>query len=248
MIKYVFFDLDGTVLPMDQDKFIKLYFGALAKKLAPCGYTPEDVVAAIWDGTRAMLRNRSGRANEELFWERFRAVLGDDVMRVVPIIDEFYTNEFFAARAACGCNPKMRAVLDLLHERGIGAVLATNPVFPPIASETRMRWGGAVPEDFLFITHYSNSHYCKPDPDYYREIIERLGAKAEECLMVGNDVSDDMSAAAVGCKVFLLTDCLINTTGADISAYPNGDCDALYEHLCAVTSMTEGEDAHPEKR
>ena len=231
MIKYVFFDLDGTVLPMDQDKFIKLYFGALAKKLAPCGYTPDEVVSAIWDGTKAMLKNNSGRVNEELFWERFRAVLGDDVMRAVPIIDEFYTNEFFVAKAACGCNPKMREVLDLLHEKKIPLVLATNPVFPSVASETRMRWGGAVPEDFLFITTYSNSHYCKPNPDYYIEIINNLGVSAEDCLMVGNDVDDDMVAEKLGMKVFLLTGCLINKRDVDISRYPNGDFRDLLEYI-----------------
>ena len=235
MIKYVLFDLDGTVLPMDQDKFVKLYFGALARKLATLGYAPEKVVAAIWDGTGAMLNNNSGRVNEELFWERFGAALGDGVESALPLIDDFYAKEFFIAKDACSINPKMREVLDLLHERHIPLVLATNPVFPLIASETRMQWGGARPNDFVFITTYSNSHYCKPNPEYYREILMRLGAKPEECLMVGNDVRDDMSAADVGLNVFLLTDCLINTVGADISVYPNGDCDDLCEYIRKVT-------------
>ena len=147
MIKYVFFDLDGTVLPMDQDRFVKLYFGALAKKLAPFGYAPEQIVAAIWDGTRAMLKNSSGRVNEALFWERFRASLGDDVMRLVPVIDEFYANEFFVSRDACGCNPKMRKVLDLLHERNIPLVLATNPVFPLL--HPRRECSGAVRDPMI---------------------------------------------------------------------------------------------------
>ena len=235
MIKYVLFDLDGTVLPMDQDKFIKLYFGALAKKLAPLGYTPDEVVTAIWDGTRAMLKNTGGRINEELFWDRFGAALGDGVSSALPLIDEFYVREFFVAREACSINPKIREVLDLLHERNIPLVLATNPVFPLIASETRMQWGGARPDDFLFITTYSNSHYCKPNPDYYMEILARLEAKPEECLMVGNDVRDDMSAADVGLDVFLLTDCLINSAGADVSVYPNGNCDDLCEYIRKVT-------------
>ena len=37
-IKAVLFDLDGTLLPMDQDVFIKAYFGGLVKALAPHGY------------------------------------------------------------------------------------------------------------------------------------------------------------------------------------------------------------------
>ena len=34
-IKTVLFDLDGTLLPMDQDTFVKAYFGYLSKKLYP---------------------------------------------------------------------------------------------------------------------------------------------------------------------------------------------------------------------
>ena len=34
-IKVILFDLDGTLLPMDQEVFVKSYFGLLAKKLAP---------------------------------------------------------------------------------------------------------------------------------------------------------------------------------------------------------------------
>ena len=33
-INAILFDLDGTLLPMDQDLFMKYYFGELAKKLA----------------------------------------------------------------------------------------------------------------------------------------------------------------------------------------------------------------------
>ena len=36
-ITTVLFDLDGTLLPMDQDAFTKGYFKLLAKKLLPYG-------------------------------------------------------------------------------------------------------------------------------------------------------------------------------------------------------------------
>ena len=53
--------------------------------------------------------------------------------------------------------------------------------------------------------------------------------------MVGNDVTDDMiPAVAVGMKTFLLTDYLINKIDADISAFPNGDYDALLGYIKAL--------------
>ena len=52
--------------------------------------------------------------------------------------------------------------------------------------------------------------------------MAQLGLRAEECLMVGNDVTEDMSAQALGMEVFLLTDCMINSEEKDISVYPSG--------------------------
>lgn len=61
-----------------------------------------------------------------------------------------------------------------------------------------------------------------------------LAMKAEETVMIGNDVREDMVAVQLGMKVFLLTDCLINKEQADISQYPNGefrDLEAFLEAL-----------------
>ena len=83
-------------------------------------------------------------------------------------------------------------------------------------------------------TTYENCSYCKPNPEYYREIIKQLGVKPEECLMVGNDVGDDMVAETLGMKVFLLTDCLINNGEKDISGYPQGDFTQLFRFIDEV--------------
>ena len=49
--------------------------------------------------------------------------------------------------------------------------------------------------------------------------------------MVGNDVAEDMVAAKLGMKVFLLTDCLINKAGADIHQFPHGSFPELMEFI-----------------
>ena len=55
--KAVLFDLDGTLLPMDQDVFVKAYFKGIAKRLSAHGYEPEKLIEAIWLGTGAMIKN-----------------------------------------------------------------------------------------------------------------------------------------------------------------------------------------------
>ncbi|MBQ1492474.1 MAG: HAD family hydrolase, partial [Blautia sp.] len=119
---------------------------------------------------------------------------------------------------------------------GARVILATNPLFPMVATYSRIRWAGLTPEDFELITTYDNSTTCKPNPAYYLEILEKTGLRPEECLMVGNDVGEDMVAETLGMKVFLLTDCLINLGKKDISAYPHGGFPELFDYFRSTFS------------
>ena len=67
-ITTVLFDLDGTLLPMDQDVFVKDYFSRIAAKVAPAGYDPKQLIDTIWRGTAAMVKNDGSKTNEEAFW------------------------------------------------------------------------------------------------------------------------------------------------------------------------------------
>lgn len=230
-LKMVLFDLDGTLLPMDMDEFTGGYFGLLAKKAAPYGYEKQPLIRAVWHGTAAMVRNDGSRTNEQAFWKDFEAIFGTDALKDRGLFEEFYANEFQQARRFCGFNPKAAKAVQRIRESGLRVALATNPLFPSVATETRIRWAGLAPEDFEFYTTYENIGFCKPNPDYYREVLNRAGLSAEDCLMVGNDVGEDMVAAELGMRVFLLTDCMINKENADISRYPHGDFDALEAYL-----------------
>ena len=118
-----------------------------------------------------------------------------------------------------------------MKAKGKGVVLATNPLFPSVATRNRASWAGLDISDFLLYTTYENSCYCKPNPKYYIEICEKLKLDPTECLMVGNDVTEDMVAETLGMKVFLLTDCIINKKNKDISAYPHGGFKELKQFI-----------------
>ena len=230
-LKAVFFDLDGTLLPMDMDNFIKSYFGAISKKLAPVGYDPKELVGVIWQGTKAMIKNDGSKTNEQVFWESFVTIYGEEKLKDTVYFDKFYEENFDELKAVCGFNPKSAEIVNELKEKNLRLVLATNPVFPSIATQKRIAFAGLKPEDFEFFTSYENISFCKPNLKYYQEILNRTGLSAEDCLMVGNDVGDDMVAKELGLKVFLLTDFLINNENADISEYPNGDFDDLKAYI-----------------
>jgi len=230
-ISTVLFDLDGTLLPIRQIEFVKAYFDSISRYIAPLGYKAEDLVASIKKGTYSMVNGDGTRPNEEIFWEVFCSIYGDKALNDKPYFDRYYEEEFDKLKSYSSYNPKAAETLYKLKDMGFRLVLATNPLFPPIAIQKRLNWAGLSHNDFELYTTYENSSYCKPNPDYYREIMKKQGLTPDECIMVGNDVDDDMIASNTGMKVFLMTDYLINRHDKDISVYPQGNFDDLLNYI-----------------
>lgn len=230
MIKTILFDLDGTLLPMDAEVFAKTYFKSIAAKLAPFGYDPQKLILSINAGVEAMVKNDGKALNEEVFWEAFSKVYGKDVTEDKPTFEEYYHTDFIKTKDCCGYIPEAAETVEKIKTMGFKIILATNPIFPAVATKARIGWAGLNEEDFEFVTTYENSPYCKPNPEYYSFIAEKMGLDPKECLMVGNDAVEDIAAEKVGMQVFLLTHCLIDR-GVDISKYPHGDFDDLIEFI-----------------
>ena len=227
--KAILFDLDGTLLPMDADTFGKRYFGAITRWLAPHGYDPKATLESIMLGSYAMVKNGGDTSNEQVFWEVFEGRHGK-IDR--GVFDAFYATEAIHVLDVCTPDARAARVIEAVKKGGALAVLATNPMFPAVFTELRARYAGLNTEDFALITTFENSRRCKPNPAYYEEILSRLGLSPDECLMVGNDVEEDMiPAAALGMDTFLLTDCLINKKDRDVSVYQRGNFDDLLAYL-----------------
>lgn len=232
MKRVVLFDLDGTLLPMDQDKFTRAYLSALLKKLAELGISSETdeeqkrLAVAIWSATCGMMKNDGTLTNEEKFFLDFSTITGKDISCLKGELDGFYQNEFNALEAVCGKNPLVPRVISELKSRGYRVAVATNPLFPLRANERRLAWAGLSLSDFEYCTCYENSRFCKPNLQYYKNILDVLGVSADECVMVGNDVREDMVARELGMDVFLITDYIINVENRDINDFPHGSwCD-----------------------
>lgn len=234
MVKAILFDLDATLLPMDQDAFLTAYIGGMAKKMVLRGYNEAELTEAVWFGSYEMIKNDGSRKNREVFWDYFAKRFGQSARADESYFDDFYKNEFSRFKNICGYDPRARRIIDRVCAEGIPAVLATNPVFPEVATLKRLSWAGLSPEQFAHITTYENSSYSKPNPKYYLEIANRIGVAPEDCLMVGNDTSDDMSASAAGMQTYLVTDYLINKSGEDISRYRHGTLAEFEEYLNTI--------------
>ena len=227
----ILFDLDGTLLPMDQEAFVRRYLDSMAAFLEPYGYEPGALQAAVIDGVVAMVKNRGKCLNERLFWDAFRERMGQPSCGEQELFETYYRGDFQTCRELCGFNENAALLMAQLKSQGLQAVLATNPLFPAIATHSRVRWAGLSPEDFIYISTFENSSFCKPSPAYYREILDKLGLSPEECVMVGNDTREDVAAEQLGIPVFLLTDCLIDRDGLDLSSYPHGGFEELKAYI-----------------
>lgn len=232
MYKNFLFDLDGTLLPMDMDEFIKLYFTSLCKRFSPVlRVAPDTLMNAVWKGTAAMGKNDNSVTNKEVFWKVASDSCGMDLTEYIDQFDDYYLTEFIEAKQATGTNPYAKKCVEYIKKKGGRLIAATNPIFPEVATMRRLNWAGVSPNDFDYITFYENSGVCKPNLDYFRMICDKCSIKPEESIMIGNDVDEDMCAADLGFDTYLVTDCIINRKSKDISAYKHGSFGEFYSFL-----------------
>ena len=209
-IKAVLFDLDGTLLPLDQNEFIESYFKGLVGALLPLGIDAETLGKTIWQGTYAMIKNGGEKSNEEVFFDYFQSVCKTDIEKFRALADDFYRGGYQKLAEITHPTPLAVRAVELARGEGRRIVLATNPLFPEYAQHSRIRFAGLEPSDFDLVTSYESEKYAKPNPQYYLSICYRLDVKPEECLMIGNDEREDMHAASsVGMSCYLIDDCAI---------------------------------------
>lgn len=230
----ILFDMDGTLVPFVNDDFIKLYFKGLTKKLAPLGYEPKKTIDDIWAGTAMMIKNDGFRLNSEVFWETFRA-RNHEKPDAKPFCDDFYENEFDEAKAALREARDLRPMINRLKNAGFELILSSNPVFPLSAMKTRLKWVNLDESDFLLVTNYDNSTFCKPNPKYFAEILEKTGKKPDECVVVGNSVKEDiLPAKLLGLESFWVTDYPENPDNTDVSSFDKGSVASAEEFLLGL--------------
>ena len=212
MLKAVFFDLDGTLLPFNEDEFLKSYFKLISGKMINYGFEPKALIDNIWNGTKLMYKNDGTKTNEEVFWDYLANVYGKEVLDKKSEFDKFYTNEFKQLKSCCGDNNSAKEIVDYVNENKLLCVLSTNPIFPKVGTLTRMSFVGLREQDFEFVTAYENYNFSKPNPMYFKGLLEKFNLKPEEVILFGNnELEDAWCANQVGIKTYLVGDFIITS-------------------------------------
>ena len=210
MIKHLLFDLDGTLLPIDIDFFFQDYLSALSARFSEI-ISEKEFKEKLMTSTMVMVNNQeSALTNEEVFWRDFPNRIGFSRSFLEPIFLRFYENEYRSLGKNIPFTGLAHEILTLALNKGFKVTIATNPIFPKNALMERLSWINCHDLPYQTVTSMESMRFCKPNPNYYREILDLLQAKAEECLMIGNDIEEDIVASVLGIKTCLVTDRLIS--------------------------------------
>lgn len=204
-ITTILFDLDGTLLLLDEDKFVEAFGNAFFERCDKLSVDRTTAIKALAKGFDAMMHNDGSQTNEKRFWEVFSATLQMPINEAVSSFLPFYTDEFTQIRSLVRATELPKKIVETVHGKGYRLVLATNPLFPRAATLERIRWAKINPSYFTLITTYEDFSYAKPSLEYYTQILEKIGKRAEQCLMIGNNEVEDMAAASLGMEIFLVT-------------------------------------------
>jgi len=232
----ILFDLDGTLLPMNTDAFARAYFNEIACYFSDLIHGKE-LIAHILGSTKAMVTNTEFKTNEEVFMEDFRTKVGSDIDLYKERFDSFYDTGFLNLKESIFQAPLMIKAVNIIKEKGYNMVVATNPQFPLKAILHRIKWAGLDPNDFIYISSYEKNHYCKPQIKFYEEILKDIGKAPEECLMVGNDVEEDLIAGELGIKTYLIKDHIQNSNEKEVACDIEGTYEDFYKFAEELPSI-----------
>ncbi|MDO4747640.1 MAG: HAD family hydrolase [Eubacteriales bacterium] len=232
MKKLIMTDLDCTLLPMDQDLYIKMYVNEVAKLFCELGFDGKAIAKATMQASFMMATNDGTKTNEVAFNQAFSKIIGEKASELLDIFPQVYADRYEVIRESTTPNPYIKEIVGLMKEKAEHVVIATQPMFPIEAVERRLSWIGLSADMFDFVTTFDKCSYCKPNPMFYKEIMDRYGASAEDTVMFGNDVNEDiLPCTEINVESFLVLDGLINAQNHDISNLNKGNYKDMIEYL-----------------
>ncbi len=236
-LKAVLFDLDDTLLGNPMDAFLPRYIPSVSRHAAKLIPDREvDFTAALIKATRVMMNNTDPAfTNAEIFWQRVEHETGIDWLSLGALdhMEGYYTAEYETIQEVTYVKTVAVEMINWVQDQGWQVVIATNPLYPRVAIESRLRWADLSVEayDFALVTHAENMHATKPQVAYYEEILGRIGCEPHEAVMVGDSWGNDIvPTAALGMPNFWIE----NGQGAvpDVELTQGvGDLGAFFEML-----------------
>jgi FMN phosphatase YigB (HAD superfamily) len=196
-------DLDDTLISTNMDQYFPSYFTGLGDALKDLG-SKETIQKQVHFAVHQMENNQNpGKLLSEVFAENFYAPLGTTEEAHKEAIFAYYREEYPKLKALTAFRPEAPELVKWCEEQSITVAIATNPVFPDLATRARVEWAGLEPDAFPFYTTYDTFHFTKPNMAYYAECLGRMGWPEGKVVMIGDDPMRDIEPTqAMGFPTF----------------------------------------------
>lgn len=237
-------DLDDTCLGNSMDTFIPAYLSSLGDHLS--GYIPADVLTpSLLAATQRMFQKvRPDKSLKQVFDEAFYPAIGIEPEDLQEQLDSFYAQKFPSLKKLTQFRPEAVNLVEQAFERGYNVAIATNPLFPLTAIQQRLEWAGLPPENYPFsvIPSYESFYFAKPNPQFFAEILSRMGWPEGPVVMVGDDINlDIIPAQKMGLGTFWIT----SEDGKDYSSIDPSQGSGSLTGLIPWLDLTSEEDLLP---
>jgi FMN phosphatase YigB (HAD superfamily) len=240
-IDAILFDLDGTLIDLQEEDLVRHYLKLVAAFFAENGYRsdPREIPAKILESTDVMLKDTNPETTTiETFMKHFSNSVGHEADYLMPIFSRFYIEKFDLVKHYAKPIPEIDSIIAKCEQLNLKLVVATNPVFPETAVLKRIKWGGLDKVNWSLITNGEIMPVCKPHALYFKRISEMIDVPPSRCLFVGNDAYFDMAAKKVGMWTFLLDTHLLKREEV-LEKGPQPDFRGDYLELKALLSKSE---------
>lgn len=217
MLKAVFFDLDGTLVLFDEEEFVKAYTQLLINYILKTneGYDPKVFTKMLMTSIVKMYNNNGKKTNEEVFWENYKEFFGEEKLKDKEAFTDFYLTDFKNITKIMQKIDISSEIIKFCKQNNLIAVLSTNPFFPSAATETRIDFAGLNKDDFDFVTTMENFSFSKPNPMYFKTLLDKYNLSPDEVIVFGNNEKEDADCAnAVGIKAYLIQSDFYQKNGA----------------------------------
>jgi HAD superfamily hydrolase (TIGR01549 family) len=199
MIKGVLLDLDDTLIATKTSEFFQAYLIHLGRSAFSFADPDEFVRITLAAYSTASGSNDFTTTLHERLVPEMATRLKVSPQFLLEHFDTYYRESFSDLRDMVKARPESPDLLEFLFANGLRVVVATNPAVPETAILQRMEWGGISVHKypFEFITALETMHFGKPRVEYFEEALQRMDLNADEVLLVGDDIENDLVGASI---------------------------------------------------
>lgn len=233
-------DLDDTLLVNPVNEFMEKYLKLLSEYMSPY-VDPKRMIPQLLKSTDMMIdKVHPYQTLEAAFDSDFYPALGLDNSEMKPIVNRFYSDTFPEIQSITSPRTEAIEVIQHAFARGYRVVIATNPLFPRLATSLRLDWAGLPESEYHYdlVTSYESLHYAKPNNAYYTEILGQLGWPDQPVCMVGNSFEFDiLPVNRLGIPAYLITDDTALLNDEPLQGIKRGPLQELIPWMDSISSQ-----------